>query len=147
MSSAPSEQKEPTGGANSQGRNNADWKSTDTERLGKVRRMQMIELIRKETEMYEAELRALNLSIWHEVGHRFCKWPLRKAPQFRMSNIQLGLFSCRKGDLLRKKLDLQSLVSISLKLRFICIFFPSVFPILKNICILDIFIGEIYIMS
>ncbi|XP_016946779.1 uncharacterized protein LOC108022404 [Drosophila biarmipes] len=41
--------------------------------LGKVRRLQMIELIRRETEMYEAELRAMNLSIWHEAGHRFCK--------------------------------------------------------------------------
>ncbi|XP_037716753.1 uncharacterized protein LOC119551470 [Drosophila subpulchrella] len=41
--------------------------------LRKVRRMQMIELIRRETEMYETELRALNLSIWSEVGHRSCK--------------------------------------------------------------------------
>ncbi|XP_017005881.2 uncharacterized protein [Drosophila takahashii] len=41
--------------------------------LKRVRRFQMIELIRRETEMYDAELRALNLSIWHEVGPRYCK--------------------------------------------------------------------------
>ncbi|XP_016972005.1 uncharacterized protein LOC108039489 [Drosophila rhopaloa] len=39
----------------------------------KVRHQQIAELYHKESEMYEAELRAWNPTIWHEVGYRYCK--------------------------------------------------------------------------
>ncbi|XP_017077558.2 uncharacterized protein LOC108112247 [Drosophila eugracilis] len=41
--------------------------------IAKVRKIQMIALFQRDAEMYKAELRAMNLSLWHEVGHLYCK--------------------------------------------------------------------------
>ncbi|KQS63030.1 uncharacterized protein LOC26526008 [Drosophila erecta] len=41
--------------------------------IKRIRHTQMVDLIQRETEMYDAELKARNLSIWHEADHRHCK--------------------------------------------------------------------------
>ncbi|EDW92273.1 uncharacterized protein LOC6531774 [Drosophila yakuba] len=41
--------------------------------IKRVRHTQMVELIQRETEMYNAELKARNLSVWHDAAHRYCK--------------------------------------------------------------------------